>query len=336
MPIDWGPLREIIDNNQRFLLSSHVRPDADAVGSELGLAELLESRGKSVRIVNPSALPTNLAYLDPQNRVKKIGDGISIDEACDVDVHIVVDTSAWAQLVDVGQVLKRTNATRVVIDHHVSSDDLQAVEFKDTTCEATGTLIYRLYQDMGAQPSEFAATALYSAIATDTGWFRFPSTTSETMSIGAALIDAGAKPHVIYKELYEQNSLARIQLAGRVLARISLDCDGRLASIYATNADFRETGAVPADTENLVNECLKIAGVECCFIAVEQRNGQIKISLRSRSNISVAAVAEKFGGGGHNQAAGVVLPAPIKEAQAKILAELKSVLARGDGEPSAS
>ncbi len=140
MKIDWEPLREIIADNERFVLSSHVRPDADALGSELAMAMLLENLGKSVRIVNPSALPDNLFFLDPGNRVMKIGKDISAEDVLDTDVHVILDTSAWVQLVDVGKVLRKTKAKRVVIDHHVSSDNLGAVEFKDTTAEATGAL----------------------------------------------------------------------------------------------------------------------------------------------------------------------------------------------------
>ncbi len=326
MGIDWEPLREIIDSNQRFVLSSHVRPDADALGSELGLAAILESRGKSVRIVNPSASPANLDFLDPEKRVKKIGNGMSIEDACDTDVHIVVDTSAWTQLVDVGKVLKQTSAKKVVIDHHVSSDDLDAVEFKNTKAEATGALIFQLAETLETPITEETATALFCAIATDTGWFRFPSTSSETMRIIGRLIDFGAKPHLIYQLLYERYSAARVKLAGRILSRLNVECDGRLAYICVELKDFKETGAVPADTEDIVNECLRISGTECAFIAIEQRNQQVKVSFRSRTVADVAKVAEQFGGGGHKQAAGAILPGPLADALAKVLTSMKAAI----------
>lgn len=312
--------------HQRFVLSSHVRPDADAIGSELGLAALLEGMGKSVRIVNPSASPANLGFLDPEKRILKIGQGITADECCDTDVHIVVDTSAWSQLQDIGAVLRRTSAKKVVIDHHSSSDDLGAVEFKDIGSEATGSLIYQFIRTMGFQPTSEVATALFTAIATDTGWFRFPSTSSETMRTIGDLIDFGAKPHLIYAQLYEQHSMARMKFAGRVLSRMEVECDCRLAYLWVTLEDFRETGAVPADTEELVNECLRIAGVECAFIAVEQQNQQVKVSFRSRTTKNVASVAEQFGGGGHKQAAGAILPGPLADALAKVLTAMKQAV----------
>src|ERR1700733_26725 len=128
MVIAWEPLREILLSNKRFILSSHVRPDADAIGSELGLAAILQALGKDVRIVNPSAIPQTLMFLDPEGRIFKIGDGIKPEELLETDVHIVVDTSSWNQLQEVGHILRKSSARRVVIDHHASSDDLGALE----------------------------------------------------------------------------------------------------------------------------------------------------------------------------------------------------------------
>jgi phosphoesterase RecJ-like protein len=326
MNIDWEPLRAIIESHQRFVLTSHVRPDADALGSELGMAGLLESLGKSVRIVNPSAMPPNLAFLDRSHRVLKIGDGVKPEEILDTDVHIILDTSAWGQLQDVGPILKATQAVKVVIDHHVSSDDLGAIEFKDVQAEATGALVVRMAEALGYELPPETITPLFCAIATDTGWFRFSSTRSETLRTAARLIDAGAQPHLIYQSLYEQYSLARIRLAGRALGRVTLECGGRLAYTWVEQSDLRETGAAPSDTEDLVNEALRIAATQAAFIAIEQPNRNIKVSFRSRTSLNVAAIAEQFGGGGHRQAAGATLPGPLPEARTRVIAAVKEVL----------
>ena len=326
MSIDWQPLRPIIDSHSRFLLCSHVRPDGDAIGSELGMARLLEALGKSVRIVNPSALPETLLWLDPERRVLKIGEGINEAEAADCDVLIVLDTSAWAQLVDLGSVIKRTSAVKVVIDHHVSADDLGAVEFKDPLAEATGALVFQMADALGYPLTPDVALPLYCAIATDTGWFRFSSTTGETMRTVGRLIDLGAQPHLVYEKLYEQASLARVRLAGCVLSRVTLDAGGRLAYTWVKQADYVETGARPADTEDLVNECLTIGGTECAFIAIEQPNKRIKVSFRSRTSLNVAQIAEQFGGGGHKQAAGAILPGPLATARKNVIAALRAAL----------
>ena len=327
MTIDWTPLRTIFENNNRFVLSSHARPDADALGSELAVAGILESMGKSVRIVNPSAMPDSLTFLDPAARIMKIGEGITPDEVADTDVHIVLDTSAWVQLGKVGSVLKTTTATKVVIDHHVSSDNLGAIEFKDTKAEATGAMVFRMAEALGYPITRDTAVALFAAITTDTGWFRFPSTTADTMRIAGRLIDAGARPAVLYQLLYERFSATRIKLVGRALTDMELVCEGRLAYTVVTQADFKATGAKPVETEDIVNECLRIEGTQAAFIAIEQQNGNIKYSFRSRTSLNVAAVAEQFGGGGHKQASGAILPGPLAAAQEKVLATFKTVLA---------
>jgi len=315
MPIQWEPLRPILAAHQRFVISSHVRPDADAIGSEIGLARLLQSLGKSVQIINHSPTPPNLAFLDPAKEVKQLGVTATATDITSAEVHFIVDTSAWIQLNDVGKAMKESKAIRIVIDHHVSADQLGATEFKDTTSEATGSLIFDLSQFLGIDLSADAATALFAAIATDTGWFRFSAVTSQTMRRIARLMEFGAVPAQIYRELYEQLSLARMHLVGRALTRMVLECNGSLAYLSIPWSDFEETGAVSSDTEDLVNECLKITGTKGAFIAIEMQSRQVKVSFRSRSEaLDVAKIAEQFGGGGHRAAAGATLPGPLAQA----------------------
>lgn len=327
MTIQWEPLRPILADHQKFVISSHVRPDADAIGSELGLARMLQSLGKSVQIINHSPTPPNLLFLDPDRIVKQLGHGATAADIAAADVHFVVDTSSWMQLSDVGKAMRDSKAIRVVIDHHVSADDLGAIEFKDTSCEATGSLIFDLAQFLGVSLAPDAATALFAAIATDTGWFRFSAVTSQTMVRIARLIDYGASPALIFRELYEQSSLARMHLVGRALSQMVLDCDGELAYVSVPWSDFEQTGAVSSDTEDLVNECLKVTGTKGAFIAIEMQSRQVKISFRSRiEGLDVAKIAEQFGGGGHRQAAGATLPGPLAEAIGKARSSMVQVI----------
>ena len=329
MKIDWTPLLELIraPTSRRFVLTTHVRPDADAIGSEVGMAGLLGQLGKEVRIINASPVPPRLEFLDPDRICLQIGKQVSEEEALQADVHLVLDTSAWSQLAEVGRVFQKTAAKKVVIDHHVFAEDLGAVNLKDTDAEATGALVFQFAQSAGLALTRQIAEALFCAIATDTGWFRFSSTTSETLRTTASLIDAGAQPSLIYRKLYEQYTLGRIKLAGRILSRMMIDCDGRLAWTFVTLVDYRETGAQPPDTEDLVNECLTVGDVEAAFILIEQYNGNVKASLRCRGHLDVSSIAGQFGGGGHKQAAGAILPGPLADAQAKILAAIKSLFA---------
>ncbi|WP_437224891.1 DHH family phosphoesterase [Planctomicrobium sp. SH661] len=326
MPIHWQPLIDLIDAHERFVISSHVRPDADAIGSELGLAAHLQQLGKQVRIINPSPTPAHLKFLDPQGLIQKIGGPVSVESACDTDVHIVVDTSAWQQLPEISDVLRKTSAKKVVIDHHLSSDDLGAELFKDVSAAAAGVLITEFIEASGGRFEIDQATALFAAIATDTGWYRFSNVDSRTLQAAARLVDHGVQPHLLYRELYERSSLARLKLHSVVLGRVALSCGSRVAHTIVTRQDFIDTGALPTDTEELVNECLTIEGTEAAFILVEQPDGRVKGSLRSRSRVSVAAVAEQFGGGGHRQAAGVMLPGPILSAQQTLIEAFETQL----------
>ncbi|WP_218922228.1 sulfatase-like hydrolase/transferase [Fuerstiella marisgermanici] len=330
--LDWAPLRAIIEENQTFLITSHVRPDADALGSELGMAAILQAFGKTATIVNATSPPTTLHFLNPDGGILKLNEDIPRDKLPDVDVHIVVDTSAWQQLGAMADVVQKAGKKRVVIDHHVSSDNMGATEFKDVQSAATGELIYDAACFLGVTFDATVASALYAAIATDTGWFRFPSTSGDTMRTAAALMELGAEPHELFRLLNEQKSLPRMHLKGRVLARMTTLCDNRLAWIYVDKQDLDETKSVPSDTEGLVNECLTLAGVEAAFIAVQLPSGMIKFSLRCRPPHDVAALAENFGGGGHKLASGATLEGPLTEASSKVLAKFTEMMSDSSGE----
>lgn len=325
MSINWSPLCELITSHQKFLLSCHVRPDADALGSELALACFLKQLGKEVRVINPSVHPKGLEFLIGAHEVRYVGDGVSNDEFEWAEVHIILDTSAWSQLPGLANFYRKTESKKVVIDHHVSSDSLGADEFKDITSPATGCLVYDLGRALNCTVTEEIATLLYAAIATDTGWFRFPSTTSYTMQIISELMTAGAEPHQIYELLYEQNGLSQLKLMGRVLGKVQTDFDGLLAYTVVSCEDLSETGTTPLDTEGLVNYCLTLAGTQAAFIAVEQRSRQVKVSFRSRTTWDISTIAESFGGGGHRQASGAMLNGPLSSAVTKVLGKFREM-----------
>lgn len=320
MAIDWNPLKQVIHDAQSIVLTSHMRPDCDALGSELGFATALRSLGKQVRIVNGDAVPRHIAFIDADNRIEVLGEGVTAADVHQADVHCVLDTSAWGQLGPMAEVIRDSPATKVVIDHHVSGDDLGAkAVLKDVTSESTGRLILEAAEALGAPVTAELATPLFYAIATDTGWFRFASVTEQTYQAAAKLVAAGAQPAEVFGSLYDRNTLARVRLHGRVMESIRLHCDGRVGVARATNQDFAETGAAVADTEDVVNRVLSIAGVEVAVLIADLEPGKVKVSLRSRSDFDVRQIAEQFGGGGHTKAAGVRVPGAIDDAQQRVL-----------------
>ncbi|HAN99808.1 MAG TPA: phosphoesterase [Planctomycetaceae bacterium] len=319
--IDWSAFGSIVRSADSFLLTSHIRPDCDALGSELGMAAVLEGLGKRVRIVNGQATPDNLAFIDPTKRIEALGETLSVEQvlADDPQVLIVLDTSAWAQLGPMGDVIRGTKARKLIVDHHVSEDDLGAELFKDTTAEACGVLVVEASDALGVTLDKLAATALFAAVATDTGWFRFGSTRPRTYEVAARLLRDGAEPAAIYRDLYEQDTLGRMRLRGRVLGRIETDLDGRLAWTHILASDFAETGAVPSDTEDLVNLLLAIRGTAAAVIFVEQQTGGFKLSFRSRCELDCSEVSGVFGGGGHRAAAGAFLKGTLDEVRTSAL-----------------
>lgn len=324
--IDWQPLCEIINSHASFLLTSHCRADCDAVGSELALAHILKALGKEVVISNGDPVPEHISFIDPENQVRVLGLSVEPKELWKIEVLIVVDTSAWVQLGPMAEVVKAFPGERVIIDHHVSQDDLGAVEFKEETAEATGRLILELGEALGVEITPEIATPLFAAIATDTGWFRFSSVREKTFAALSRLVAAGANPQNIFSMLFEQHSLARLHLRGRILGNIVSDMDGRLMSTHATQADFAATGANSTDTEDSINNLLTVKGSEVAVLFVELAPDRTKVSLRSRSDFDVQKIAAQFGGGGHKKASGVTFSGTLQQAQQAVLDALRAAL----------
>ena len=326
MTIDWPRFVDLVRQHRRFLLTSHIRPDCDALGSELGMAGILEALGKEVRIVNGQTTPPNLAWIDPRRKIQAIGVDIQPAELADVEVYMVLDTSAWQQLGPMGDVLRVSTAKKIVLDHHVSSDDLGAEAFKNTAAEATGRLVVEAAGQLGVALTPDIATPLFAAIATDTGWFRFASTSGDTFRFGGQLVDAGVRPAEVYKSLYEQDTLARLRLVGRTLARTQAELAGRLVHTAILQDDFRATGALPSDSEDIINMTLGVTGTEVAVIFVEQPGGKFKVSFRSRSPVDCSRLAETFGGGGHKAAAGASVDGPFEAAQSRVLDAVRAAM----------
>ncbi len=319
MAVNWQAFVEVIKAHDRFILTSHIRPDCDALGSVLGMMDILEQLGKDVIIVNGQSTPPNLAFLDPENRIKAIGVDVEITDLQDRDIHMVLDTSAWAQLGPMGDVIRTLDIPLIVVDHHQGEDDLGATFFKDTTAEAAGKLVADAADALGVEWNARMARPLFAAVATDTGWYRFGSADAGTYKLASRLVAAGASPSEIYGALYEQETIGRLRLRGTVLERVRIEINGRLAHTFIRLEDFANTGAVPTDTEDLVNLCLTIKGTDAALILVEQTPDVYKVSFRSRCELDCSELAREFGGGGHKAAAGAGIKGAFQECQDRLL-----------------
>ena len=329
MRLDWSTLLEVLRGCSKVVLTSHVRPDCDALGSELGMAGILEAIGKHVRIVNAQATPASLKWIDPRGKIESLAEKVRPADLADRDLFIVLDTSAWAQLGAMGDVAKSMRDRVLVIDHHVSEDDLSDRWFKDTAAEATARIVYEIGLRLRVPLTESIATPLYAGLSTDTGGFRFPSTSAETFRVAGRLVDAGASPPAVYRELFEQDSLARIHLVGRTLSGAKPAHDGKVIYSTVRQSDIKEVNALPSDTEDLVNLTLAVKGTEVAVILIEQPDARVKVSFRSRGKVDCNLLAATFNGGGHKAAAGAILPGPFDEALAKVTAAVDAAWAAG-------
>jgi phosphoesterase RecJ-like protein len=327
MTIDWTPFLNLLAAHDRFLITTHVRPDGDALGSEVGMAGLLRQKGKDVRVVNISMTPPRYDFLDPTGTLlEHFGTQVQPADLADREVFVILDLSSWAQLGEMAQFVREFPGPKIVIDHHLSEDDLGATFLKDTASEATGALVAEAVHAAGATITPEMATGLLTAIAMDTGWFRHSSTRPQTLRLAAELLEAGAPMTKIYGLLFERNTLGRLKMMGEALASLRTDLDGRVAYAAVTREDFERTGAIPPETEDLVDYTVSVRGVEVGLLFIELKRGGIKLSVRSRSGFDCAGLAAQFGGGGHRAAAGATLPDPLSESLPKVLAAVRKVL----------
>jgi bifunctional oligoribonuclease and PAP phosphatase NrnA len=325
--IDWTPLADLIETHDRFLVTTHVRPDGDALGSEVGMAGMLRQKGKDVRVVNSSPTPPRYDFLDPDlNLFEHFGHRVQAAELADREVAIILDLSSWDQLGDMVSFIRQFPGLRVVIDHHVSEDDLGATVFKDSSAEATGILVMNAIAAVGCSYTPEIAAGLVTAIAMDTGWFRHSNTKAGTLRAVAELIDSGARVDLIYRKLFDRNTLGRLKLMGETLVGMKTDLGGRVAYAVISLEDLRRTGAIPPDSEDLVDYTVSLRGVDVGMLFIEQARGGVKVSFRARNGLDCSKLAGQFGGGGHREAAGATVAGGMDEIVERVLGAVRGVL----------
>ncbi len=303
--IDFKKLENIIRDNNSFLLSTHVNPDADAIGSEIAMYNILKQLSKEVRIINHSAMPFNLQFLDPENKIEKYDKekhDLLFDKS---DVIVALDFNKGDRLVSMQEAFEKSTTLKICIDHHQDAGNAFDHHFVGTDYSATGHIIYDFIKqtNIAALNSEIA-NPLYAAIMTDTGSFRFERTNSELHRIIADLLEYDVDPVKIYGNIYDENKLNKIKIFGRALSSMKLIGNDRISYMLITQKDFEEVDAIESDTDNIVEYSLTVENVILGMLFIEHKDG-FKVSLRSKGKIPVNKLAKEFDGGGHTNAAGV-------------------------------
>jgi phosphoesterase RecJ-like protein len=322
----WSDFVAFVKGGQRFLVATHVRPDGDALGSQLALVEGLKSLGKSAQAVVASPIPPRYEFLNPNaSRVQKFV--WPSTEYENYDSAIIIDTGTWAQIGDFGEFLKaRPKVRRFVIDHHLTQDDLGGERLVDTSAEAAGRLAREALEAIEVPLNRDMAMNLFMALATDTGWFRHSSTSEKTFQLAQELAAQGANANYLYDSLFEQSSLGRLRLLGRALERLKQDETGQISYTEVYLSDYPNTGGLPPDTEDLINYPRSITGTKIALVFIEQKEGCTKVSFRGRDGTDVGSLAEQFGGGGHRLAAGATVVGSLPEVREQVLAAARKSL----------
>ncbi|MGH9596877.1 MAG: DHH family phosphoesterase [Edaphobacter sp.] len=304
----------------RFLLTSHARPDGDAIGSVLALAEVLDQLGCRVDVVLADPIPSTYSTLPNLHRIHhtpSAGD-------------IVADPNVPAILLECDGIARTgllglEGRTLINIDHHASGRPFASVNWIDEHACAVAAMIYRIAIAANVKITPSMATCLYAAILSDTGAFTYSSTTADTFALVHDLAAHGANPSQIARDIYFSNPATKIHLLGIALSNLQTEDD--LAWTWVTAKDMERIGAIAEDCEGVVNYLISIAGVEAAvFLREVPDASQFRLSIRSKGKLDVARIAEHFGGGGHRNASGCTLDGPLDVATDRILTQLRAGL----------
>ena len=302
--------RELLAEPRKALIITHFKPDADALGSSLGLAGYLKKKGHTATVITPSDYPDFLSWLPGNDEVLVFSkDKIKAFEEriAESDIIFCLDFSSLKRINELGELVERSDAKKVLIDHHLEPEDFADFVQWDSAAASTAELVYQLIQEMGDEHRVDAAIAncLYAGLMTDTGGFRHSNTTKKVFETAAALVDRGADPAQVSKLIYDTNTLERMRLMGFVLyERLQVLPEYRTAYIALRMEDLKKFSSQTGDTEGLVNFGLSVKGVKMAAL-ISERKDNIKLSFRSLGDFSVNDFSRKhFDGGGHKNAAG--------------------------------
>jgi len=314
-----------LDRHQSFILTTHDPSDPDGIGSELVMYSVLKAKGKKVKIINSSNVPKHLEFINNvQDQIevwdKKIHACLLKDYAL-----LILDTSEEFHLGPVREAVKKVKET-FIIDHHEPKPFSKLNGYVDSTAASTAEITIAIACSLGINLDADTATAVYTGLVSDSGFFSYPKTSTRTFDAAIKAIEWGAVPNYIYKQLMENSSCSALLLQKQALANLEFYAGKKIALMILHNGDFEITGAEFEETENLVNIPLRAREIEVSILIKEKPSGEIFCSMRSKGKVNVAKIAHEFGGGGHLTAAGFRRTIKIEEIVKKILIYVESHL----------
>jgi phosphoesterase RecJ-like protein len=320
----FDEIGRVLREHQRFAILSHVRPDGDALGSQLALALSLQQLGKDVRVWNEDGMLEKYLFLPRAELLTK-----PPSTAEDVDVAVALDTAIQNRL---GTALAAVGSAKIWIniDHHPSNPGYGDMVIVDPSAPATGEIIFNLIKSQGLPFDHDIAENLYAAISTDTGSFQYPKTSARTFEIAAELVRVGdLDVGEISQQLYENYPRRRLELLRELLRTMRFEVGGRAASFSLTLKTAADLAVLPEDNEGLIDHLRSIRGVIVAVFFEELADGKVRVSMRSKEEaVDVCAICQKFGGGGHTLAAGARVRGSLAEVEKNVLEEIREVLER--------
>lgn len=312
---------ELIENKEVFAITTHIKPDGDGVGSSLGLCWLLRSLGKEAEVIVHGEVPPAYKSLPGAEEIRDVRyvngkyDAVFVIECSDLSRPGIDGLE---------------NQFTVNIDHHATSEHFGTINWIDSTASAVGEMIYNLCKAIGGRITKEIAECVYMALVTDTGSFHFPNTSDRTLKVASELIKAGAKPEKIGEAVYNNYPWSRIELMRRVLGTVKRDTTGAVASIRQTLEMSDESDAIDGDNNGFVNIPLAAREVKATVYMREIAPNKFRASLRSKGDINVARVAERFGGGGHKNASGLSIEGDWDACEAEIVSKLVEAIKKSE------
>lgn len=338
------PLDQAIDafeahlkSHSNYLLTTHVGPDGDGLGSALGLYSLLAAKGKKASVVIVDPLPEKFHFMlegYPAGTIRSYPQEVQSKDLEEFDTIVLLDCGNFDRIGPLKEAVPFENLSTVCIDHHIPQGDPAELTLLEVGATATATLIHRLFEHFGVPLDRPAARALYVSFLTETGSFRFSNTDPAVHRVVAELMEFDLEPHRIYASIYESKSRSALGLNGRALSRLTEHLGGTLVHTTLPFSDFEELKAVPEDADGLVNQILSLDTAEMAALLYEKSPGDVKISLRAKNDVDVQKVAAQLGGGGHRKAAGATFHGTLAEAEKAVLDLAVEAVQQGVGKGS--
>lgn len=311
---------------RRVLITTHVRPDGDALGSTAAAQLAMRARGIESDVMLLSKLPTKYSFIYLENEIRHfVAEAPTADTLAKYDTLLVIDTGTWSQLPGLEAIVPAWNGRKIVVDHHRTQGDWADTLWQDVNASAAGEMVERIVNRWDVPLTREIAACLFTAIVSDTGWLQYSNTTPRTLRLVADLVERGVDTDAIYQRLYQNERVERMFLQQRGMASMRIDGigDRAIASMIVRAKDFAETQANVPDTEALVNIPLQVANVTVsCVFTEPPEGGPIRVSFRSKGKLDVSKFAEHFGGGGHARAAGAKMQGTVDEVREKVVAAL--------------